>query len=201
MFDLSAPVLIPLKALQQMENTMSRTKKILLGTVAVVGIGGAAFAFSGVGGQSMNTAKLELISSAMAASDNSGGNHRYHRGGRHGGMRMICSDRRAEKVEDAIGFAEAFFSFNAEQKVAWDGLATALRDGSETIGKHCEAMKGDDKAKTATDKFARMETMLTAGLEVVQKVRPAFDKLYATLDAKQQAALDKMIQRRRGGRH
>ena len=180
---------------------MSVTKRILLGTVAVLGIGGATFAFSGVAPQTMNTAKLELISSAMAAGgeDEGRGYRGHHRGGRHG-MRMICSDRRADKVEDAIGFAEAFFTFRGEQKVAWDGLAAALREGSTTIGKHCEAMKAEGRQKTATGKFARMETMLTAGLEVVKKVRPAFDKLYATLDEKQQAALDKMI-RRGGGRH
>ena len=171
---------------------MSRTKKILLGTVAVIGIGGAALAFSGVGSQSLNTAKLELISSAAAAS---GGHHRYKRGGRHG-MRMVCSDRRAEKLEDVIGFTEAFFSFNAPQKTAWNGLATALRGGSDAIGKHCDAMKADDGRKSATGKLAQMETMLTAGLEVVQKVRPAFDTVYGTLDEKQQAALDKLIQRR-----
>lgn len=177
---------------------MSRTMKILLGTVAVIGIGGATFAFSGIAPNTMNTAKLELISSAMASGGHGGGYRGHHRGGRHG-MRMICSDRRAEKVEDAIGFAEAFFTFRGEQKTAWDGLATALRDGSTTIGKHCAAMKDDDSQKTVIGKFARMETMLAAGLEVVQTVRPAFDKLYATLDEKQQAALDKMI-RRGGGR-
>jgi len=179
---------------------MSVTKKILLGTVAAVAIGGVVFAFSGVAPQTMNTAKLELISSAMASGGHGekGGYRGHHRGGRHG-MRMICSDRRAEKVEDAIGFAEAFFTSQGEQKVAWDGLAAALREGSTTIGKHCEAMKAEGREKTATGKFARMETMLTAGLEVVQTVRPAFDKLYATLDEKQQAALDKMV-RRGGGR-
>lgn len=176
---------------------MSRTMKILLGTVAVIGIGGATFAFSGIAPQTMNTAKLELISSAVAAGGH-GGYRGHHRGGRHG-MRMICSDRRAEKVEDAIGFAEAFFTFKGEQKTAWDGLAAALRDGSETIGKHCEAMKESGREDSATGKFARVETMLTAGLEVVQTVRPAFDKLYATLDEKQQTALDKMM-RRGGGR-
>ena len=111
-------------------------------------------------------------------------------------MKMVCSDRRAEKVEDAIGFAEAFFTFKGEQKVAWDGLATALRDGSATIGKHCEAMKANSGQEMAIGKFARMQTMLTTGLEVVQTVRPAFDKLYAMLDEKQQAAMT----RRGGGR-
>ena len=169
---------------------MSRTTKIVLGTVAAVGIGAGVLMFSGVGSQSMNTAKLELISAASA----SGGFHRGHRRGH--GARMICSDRRAEKLEDAIGFAEAFFSFNAEQKTAWDGLAGALRSGSDTIGKHCETIKANTGETSATGKLAQVETMLTAGLEVVQKVRPAFDGFYATLDKDQQAALDKLIQRR-----
>jgi len=178
---------------------MSRFRKILLGTVAVVGISGATLAFSGIGGQSMNTAKLELISSAVAAGGDRGYHRGFHRGGRHGGMRMMCSDRRTETLDDIIGFTETFFSFNAEQKVAWDGLTTALREGSGTIGKQCAVLKEDGKPITATDKFTRMETMLTAGLQIVQKVRSAFDKLYMTLDKEQQAAIDKLIRRR--GRH
>jgi hypothetical protein len=173
-----------------MEMIMSRTKKILLGTAAAVAVGGGVLAFSGVGGQEMNTAKLELISSAAAASGHFRGHHRGH------GMKRICSDGRTEKLEDAIGFVEAFFSFNAEQKTAWDGLATALRDGSEAIGKNCAAMREAGGEKTATGKLARVETMLTAGLEVVKKVRPAFDRFYGTLDEKQRAALDKLIERR-----
>ena len=173
---------------------MSRTKKVLLGTVAAVGIGGAALAYAGVGGQTMNTAKLELISAAAAAP----GGFRGHHG--RGGPHRICSPQRAEKLDDAIGFVEAFFSFNAEQKTAWDGLASALREGSDAIGKHCEALKEDGRPTKATGKLARVETMLNAGLEVVHKVRPAFDTFYATLDEKQQAALDKLIERRGPGR-
>ncbi|MGB0631581.1 MAG: Spy/CpxP family protein refolding chaperone [Alphaproteobacteria bacterium] len=173
---------------------MTRTKKFLLGTVAAVGIGAGALMIAGAGSQSMNTAKLELISAAAASG---GGFHRgHHRGHR---AKMICSDRRAEKLDDALGFVEAFFSFNPEQKTAWNGLAGALRDGSDVIGKHCEAMKGKEKGVGATAKLAQVETMLTAGLGVVRKVRPAFDGFYATLDKDQQAALDKLIQRR--GRH
>ena len=172
---------------------MTRTRKILFGTVAAVGLGTAAFAASGVGSQTLNTAKLELISSAAAAAPGGFRGHRH--GGGHGMMR-VCGPQRSEKLEDGIGFVEAFFSFNAEQKTAWTGLASALRDGSEAIGKHCEAMKDGKRETTATGKLARVETMLTAGLEVVQKVRPAFDRFYATLDEKQQAALNKIIDRR-----
>ena len=170
---------------------MTRTKKILLGTVAAIRIGAGALMIGGIGSQSMNTAKLELISAAAASGAG------FHRGRHRGhGARMICSDHRTEKLDDALGFVEAFFSFNAEQKTAWNGLAGALRDGSDVIGKHCAAIKDKSEVPSAAGKLAQIETMLTAGLEVVQKVRPAFDGFYATLDRDQQAALDKLIQRR-----
>lgn len=172
---------------------MSRTKKILLGTVAAVGIGAAALSFSGVGSQTLNTAKLELVSSAVAA----GGGHRWgHRGGHRHGIRMLCSDRRTGKLEDALGFAEAFFSFSGEQQAAWDGLTAALREGNESIGAHCEAIRSTPRERTSTARLARVEAMLTAGLDVVQKVRPAYDRFYATLTDDQRAALEKLIQRR-----
>jgi hypothetical protein len=178
---------------------MSRTKKILLGTVAAVGIGAAALSFSGVGGQTMNTAKLELIGSAAAAGGRHGWSRHGGRGG-HGGICRLCSPSRGEKLENAIGFAEAFFSFNAEQKTAWDGLTAALRDSSATIGEKCEALKSGERPKSATARLERVETMLTAGLDVVKKVRPAFDGFYATLNDDQKAALDKLIEHRRHGR-
>jgi len=82
---------------------------------------------------------------------------------------MICSDHRTEKLDDALGFVEAFFSFNAEQKTAWNGLAGALRDGSDVIDKHCAAIKDKSEVPSAAGKLAQIETMPTAGLEVVQE--------------------------------
>lgn len=173
---------------------MTRTKKILLGTVAAVGIGWTAMSVTGIGAQTLNTAKLELISEAAAAMPGKSGGH-FRGGDRHGMMRM-CGPQRTERLENAIGFVDAFFSFNDAQKAAWTDLATALRDGSETIGKRCEAMRDQPRDDTAPGRLARMETMLSSGLDIVQKVRPAFDKFYGTLDEKQQAALDKLIQHR-----
>lgn len=170
---------------------MTRTRKVLLGTVAAVGMGWAAMAVTGVGSQTLNTAKLELISEAAAAP----GSFRGHGRG-HGGMHRLCGPQRAERLDNAIGFVEAFFSFNDTQKAAWDGLVTAVRDGSDTIGRNCEAMKAEGRETTAPGRLARMETGLSAGLEIVQKVRPAFERFYGTLDEKQQAALDKLIQHR-----
>ena len=163
---------------------MTRNWKILLGTVAVIGVGAVAFTFTGAGSQALNTAKLELISAAAAS-------HGGHRGR---GLHRICSDARSQRLEGGIGFVEAFFSFNDEQKPAWGALASALRKGSDAIGRHCTTI--GERPSTAPGKFALLETALTAGLEVVQEVRPAFDRFYGTLDDDQKAAIDSLIERR-----
>ena len=160
-------------------------KRIGIASVVVAGLGGAGFAaFSS---PSLNTAKLELISSVAA--HERGGHH--HRGK---GMRHLCSEERTKKLEDGIQFVEAFFSFNEDQEIAWGNLATTLREGSTTIGKYCEDL-GANPA-TAPEKLERAEVMLAAGHELVQKIRPSFERFYGTLDARQQAALDKLHQRR-----
>ena len=159
-------------------------KRIGIASVVVAGLGAAGFAaFSS---PSMNTAKLELISSVAAHEHG-----RYHHRGK--GMKHLCSDERTKKLEDGIQFVEAFFSFNEEQQKAWGNLATTLREGSVTIGKYCDNL--GERPTTAPEKLARAETMLAAGHELVQDIRPSFESFYGTLDAKQQAALDKLHQR------
>lgn len=170
---------------------MTRKRKFLLGAVAAVGVGAIAVAFTGPGSQALNTAKLELVSSAIATPH--GGRHRGH------GIRHLCDDARTERLDAGIRFVEAFFSFNDEQKPAWEALEAALREGSETIGQHCAAMRG--KPSDTPGRFERLETLLTAGLDVVRKVRPAFARFYATLNDDQKAAVDRitdMSRHRRG---
>lgn len=163
---------------------MTRNWKILLGAVATIGIGATAFTFTGAGSQALNTAKLELISAAAAS-------HGGHRGR---GLHRVCSDARSQRLDGFIGFVEAFFSFDDEQKPAWDALAAALRKGSDAIGRHCATI--GERPSTAPGKLAVLETALTAGLEVVQGVRPAFGRFYGTLNEDQKAAIDSLIERR-----
>lgn len=167
---------------------MTRKWKIALGAVAAVGIGGVAFAFTGAGSQALNTAKLEMISAAAASQ----GGHWDHRRGR--GLHRICGDSRSQKLEGGIDFVEAFFSFNDQQKPAWDALAAALRKGSDAIGRHCAAL--GERPSTAPGKLAVLETAMTAGLEVVREVRPAFERFYGTLNEDQKAAIDRLVERR-----
>lgn len=169
---------------------MTRKWKIALGAVAAIGIGGAAFALTGAGSQALNTAKLEMISAAAASQGGRWG----HRDRRGHGLHRICSDSRSQRLEGGIDFVEAFFSFNDEQRPAWDALAAALRNGSDAIGRHCATL--GERPSTAPGKLAVLETAMTAGLDVVREVRPAFERFYGTLNEDQQAAIDRLVDRR-----
>jgi hypothetical protein len=129
----------------------------------------------------------------------SGGHHGWrHRGGGNR-IAMLCGPMRSEKVEHGIEFVESFMNFTTPQQQAWDSLASAIRAGDNSVGKACTDLKNEGKPKSATDKLALAETMLSTGLEVVTKVRPAFDTFYGTLNGKQQKALDNLMSRRHRG--
>lgn len=175
---------------------MTRTRKILLGTAAALAVGGAALAFSGAGAQIVGSGQMATAEHGMMHRAGWRGDHRFEgRGSRHGFARW-CSDKRTERLERMIGFGEAFFKFDGGQKTAWQGLTATLREASNDIGQRCEVAKNRERAKTPTERFARVEERLTAHLAVVQKVRPAFDRFYGTLDDTQKAALDDFMKHR-----
>ncbi len=121
-----------------------------------------------------------------------------HHGRRHGHrLAHMCSDRRSEKVEHAIDFVENFMNFTTPQQQAWSELAQSLRDGDVRVGEACASLKDGKMPITATEKFALLETVLSAGLDIVVKVRPAFDRFYSTLNTKQQKSLDDLLSRHR----
>ncbi|MDX1540727.1 MAG: Spy/CpxP family protein refolding chaperone [Geminicoccaceae bacterium] len=146
-------------------------------------------------------ALLGVAGAALHAGERHGGGfHAAHfAGGHHGrghGMMMgrMCSDQRAEWLDERIAVVESFVDFTPEQEPAWSALKESVRDGSERVGEACASLEGAEDGPVG--RLARMETMLAAGLDVVQGVRPAFEDFYAVLDEDQQAALDRLIERR-----
>ena len=133
-----------------------------------------------------------------AASGMFGGGHVGWRHGRRGGRGMahLCGAVRGEKIEHAISFVDNFMSFTMPQQQAWDDLAQTLRAGDKRVGVACAAIKDGKPPKGAMAKLAMAESFLTTGLEVVQKVRPAFDRFHGTLNDKQRKALDDFLSRR-----
>ena len=117
----------------------------------------------------------------------------HWRGERRRGMAMICSDRRDRRIEAGLAFVEGFVEFTPEQTVAWQDLAQAVRAGSATIGETCQTLSEEGMPETAPERLALAETVAATALDVLQNIRPAFDRLYATLNDKQKKALDDLI--------
>lgn len=168
---------------------MQPRTKLLSAGVALVGL--TALAATGLS----YVPNADAQSAHLTKASMMGGHHGW---GRHGGSGFgrLCGEQRTERVEHMIGFVEAFMTFTPPQQQAWDNLTATLRDSDTKVGQACEQQKAQGDATTAPEKLARMETMMTTGLQVVQQVRPAFDGFYATLNERQQKALDEMLQHR-----
>ncbi|MDP6691459.1 MAG: Spy/CpxP family protein refolding chaperone [Alphaproteobacteria bacterium] len=170
---------------------MSRKSIWIFSGIGLVALGAVAATTLSLG------SVTAVADTATAAAGFMGGSHHgwRHRGGGHR-IAMVCSTMRREKVEHGIEFVESFMNFTTPQQQAWASLASAVRAGDDSVGKACAGLKDKGKPQSATDKLALAETMLSTGLEVVTKVRPAFDQFYGTLNSKQQKALDNLMSRR-----
>ena len=122
-----------------------------------------------------------------------GWRHGWHGGGRGRFAELACSDARDEILEDRLAFVESFVDFTDEQEPAWQQLAAAVRAGSARVGEACAELEAPDP--TAAAHLARVELILSTGLDIVEGVRPAFEQFYAVLDDDQKAALDKLMSR------
>jgi LTXXQ motif family protein len=117
----------------------------------------------------------------------------WHGGGRGRFAEFVCSDARDEILEDRLAFVESFVDFTDEQEQAWQQLTAAIRAGSAEVGETCAELEPPDP--TAPAHLARVELILSTGLDIVQQMRPAFEQFYAVLDDDQKAALDKLVSR------
>lgn len=171
------------------------TRKILIGSgVAAAVLTGAVFAWSTVWPTAPSYAAGVV---ARQAHFGGHGGWRDGHGRGHGrGMAMICGDRRDRRIEDGLAFVEGFVDFTPEQTTAWGELTSAVRAGSATIGEKCEELEKAGTPESTPDRLARFEAMAATGLAILQRIRPAFERFYATLSDKQKKALDDLTSHR-----
>lgn len=154
----------------------------------------ASFAF--VGGAALTHNHWEFSRPALAASGEKGEKRMERHGWRHGGMGHMCSPKRGARYDTMIAFIDSFADLTPEQTEAWKQLTSAVDESRAKLDATCDQMKEAGRPSTAPERMARMETMMSAGLEAVQTVRPAFDSFYVTLDDEQKKAIDRMMKRR-----
>jgi periplasmic protein CpxP/Spy len=117
----------------------------------------------------------------------------------HSGFRgKFCGKRHGKRMERMTNVIEGLMTFTPPQQTAWNDLKTAMNDGKASMEKACESAKSEDKPKTAPERMARMEAMMTTRLGALQTVRPAFDTFYGTLSDKQKSAIDGLVTRGHG---
>ncbi len=124
-----------------------------------------------------------------------------HGGWRHGrgharGMAMVCGERRDRRIEHGLAFVEGFVNFTPDQTTAWSELTKEIRTGSAAIGEKCEEMEKAGMPESVPDRLQRFETLATTGLGILQRIRPVFERFYATLSDKQKKAIDDLVSHR-----
>lgn len=122
---------------------------------------------------------------------------RHARHARHGkGFGRVCSARHGRRFDRLTGVVEGLMTFSPVQDQAWKSLTVTMKAAKASIQKDCEELKSAGRPKTASQKLARMEKVLSGRLASLQRVRPAFDEFYATLNEKQKSAIDDLFSRR-----
>jgi hypothetical protein len=113
-----------------------------------------------------------------------------HRGGMGGMAQRYCnnSDEMATRM---IGRMESEIKPTDAQKPEFEAFKTALTKAQQGLKASCPK-DGEIVDTTPPGRLAAMETHMAGMLTGLQIVRPAFDALYAKLDAKQQAEIAKM---------
>ncbi len=170
------------------------TRKILIGTgVAAAVLGGAVVAGSAIWPTAPSYA------AGVAARQVHFGGHggwRHGRGHHARGMAMMCGEHRDQRIEHGLAFVEGFVNFTPEQTTTWGELTKEIRAGSATIGEKCDELEKAGEPESAPDRLQRFESMTTTGLGILQRIRPAFERFYASLSDKQKKAIDDLISHR-----
>ena len=99
----------------------------------------------------------------------------------------------AKHMEGRLAFLKAELKITDAQLPLWNALAQAMRANATAMQAMPDAMMGMSKAATLPDKLTERETMLTARIEAVRKLKGAVDPLYAALDANQKKTADEIM--------
>jgi hypothetical protein len=121
------------------------------------------------------------------------------------GARMferMCADADA-RVASRLAFVEAKVKPTTAQRGAWDAFARDSRAAAQPMRALCDNPPAAAAAGDAAASLARRERFVTAMGQSLALLRPAVERLQATLDDAQKTALAESLAagRHGGGRH
>jgi periplasmic protein CpxP/Spy len=109
------------------------------------------------------------------------GMHRMHR---------MDPDRMSEHMTQRLSTLQAALALRAEQAPAWEQFKSVVQDGARKAGEHMQAMRTQERPKTALEGMDRMESHMKDRMKAMQDVRKATESLYAVLDDGQKKTFD-----------
>ncbi|MBI2738999.1 MAG: Spy/CpxP family protein refolding chaperone [Rhodospirillales bacterium] len=106
-------------------------------------------------------------------------------------MQGHMADLPWDHIEGRIAYLHAELQITEAQMPAWTEFANVLRANAKRIA---EVQKAPQRTTTtAADRMDDQERWLTARLESVRALKPAYVKLYAALDDKQKKIADELL--------
>jgi LTXXQ motif family protein len=112
------------------------------------------------------------------------------------GYRRLCAPPSVGLYEWRIQWIERLVKPTDAQKTLLNDLLAASTKAKETITAACPK----ETVETTTVQLAVIERRVTALLDALKIVRPAYDKFYASLDSQQKSRLDALGPGRHGWR-
>jgi len=80
------------------------------------------------------------------------------------------------------------------QTQSWKGVESALGDARKPVEAGCGRLSAIPETGAATARAARLEVVLNSSLDALRRVRPSFDRFYATLNQGQRKQVDKLFE-------
>lgn len=108
------------------------------------------------------------------------------------GVTDVCRD--LDFYESLKPTVPILLRLNQAQAASWHGVEAALVDARKPIDSGCGRLKTLPTSAAATAQAARLEVALSSSLDALRRVRPSFDRFYATLDDGQRRQVDKLFE-------
>lgn len=115
-------------------------------------------------------------------------------GDRMAHFQRMCNDAPA-RMAGMLAYTETKLNLRAEQRPAWEQLATAVRAGAVPMQRLCANPPATPEPGDALARLDMGERFMTASLEAIRIVRPALAQFQATLSPEQRQVVAQMMSR------
>ena len=117
-------------------------------------------------------------------------------GGPH--MERMCENRDA-RLAGMLAFAETKLKITQDQRAAWTKFTDTVKSSDTALDKICADEANSPRPTTLPQHVERMQQMMAAHLDQVQKVLPALNEVYAALTPEQKKTADEFMNHRGPG--